>query len=642
MLSRSFNWSAVGSVAVAILAFLALNLLGQQVLFKYRLDLTDHGLYTLSDGTREILENLNEPIVLKFFVSRSELLQTPGFNAYIGRIEELLFEYSRISNGQIEVRVIDPEPFSEAEDLAVGHGIGRIPTQDGAGAYLGLVGTNSVDDTRTISLFLPEREELLEYDLTRLVYQLDGRERKKVGVISTLPVHGSGGGFSQGSVPPQPPWAFLLRLDSFFDLSLLLPDDEQLPEELDVLVVIHPLRFSDRLQYEIEQFALSGKSVLILVDPFSEVLSSMLGDAPQASLVKTGSHMNTVTKQWGVSLVEDKIVGDLPISARVLEGDGSSGKTIDYPVWMNVQPNQLNPTDPVTAQLGNITMGTAGVLDVQEYSGLVIEPLIQTSTSAKLYDYDEFTSTTNIRQLVEGYQEGGEELVMAVRISGEAKTAFPGGVPETESDNEGQLEPKPQIMEGNINVVMVADTDFLLDRFWVQQEQVLNQTIAVETASNGDLIHNAVDNLLGDDNLIGVRSRGSYFRPFHRFHQIRQAADQEYLDHETQLLEELKRLENLLVDLQPDTQSQGQSRILTDRQREELKQIRERQIEIRERLREVQHNLVKDITQVENRITVINVTAVPLLVILVAIYIGLFGSKRRGRKLLLKVGQTEA
>ncbi len=637
MRSVNFYSTGVGSVIAAILVFLVLNLVGQQFLSKYRIDLTEHRLYTLSRGTEIILNQLKEPIQLKFFVSRSELLQTPGFNAYIGRIEEFLNEYARLSGDRISLRMIEPEPFSEAEDLAVGHGLSRIPMQDGSSAYLGLVGTNSVDETRTISLFLPEREELLEYDLTRMIYQLAGKKRKVVGVISTLPIQGSGGGVGPGAAPQQPPWSFLIRLDSFFDLQLLLPSDDQLPDDLDMLMLIHPKGYSDQLLYEIDQFALGGKSVLVFVDPFSEILSSMLSRQVQSAPFDTGAELNRLTANWGVTLQDRKIVGDLPIAARVLEGDGSSGKTIDYPVWMNIQPEQLNPNDPITSQLGNVILATAGVLEIEQNPGLKIETLMSTSSSAKLYDHEEFSATNNIRQLLEDYQEGGEQWVMAARISGIATTSFPDGPPNLE-DGIGDTDiDVSQVTEGTINAVVVADTDLLHDRFWIQQQQVFNQTVAFATASNGELIHNAVDNLAGDNSLIGVRSRGSYFRPFHRIQKIRQAAEQQYLANEIKLLDELESVESLLLNLQSDNQNEGKERIVTDAQREELKRMRASQIEIRKKLRDVQHRLGKDINRLETIITILNVFAVPLIVALIALYMGVVGWKLRGRRLSLKV-----
>lgn len=636
MRSVSLSWAGVSSVAVAILVFFAVNLVGHQVLSKYRIDLTEHRLYSLSEGTERLLARLDEPIVLKFFVSRSEFSKMPGFNAYIGRIERLLHEYARLSNGMVTVVTIEPEAFSESEDTAVGHGLTRVPDGQGNSAYLGLVGSNSIDDTRTISFFVPEREELLEYDLTRLIYQLNGRERKVVGVISNLPVQGTGGGFAPGAMPPQP-WSFLVRLESFFDLRMLSPAGQSLPEDLDMLVVIHPGGFSERLVYEIDQFAIGGKSVLIFVDPFSETLAAM----PQGSVpvpdVSTGADLNAITQNWGVTLRSGKIVGDLPIAARVVQGQDATGKAIPYPVWMNVQPDQFNVRDPITSQLGNVIMATAGVLEIKPESGLEIETLIETSASAKLYDYETFSTVTNVRQLLEDYQEGGERMVMGVRISGTAASAFPQGYMETDNTRGDKDVTASHKAKGVINAVVVSDTDLLHDRFWIERRQMFNQTIAIATVSNGDLVHNAVENLAGDSSLIGIRSRGGYFRPFKKFQHIQRVAEQQYLVHETRLLEELERIETVLVDFQSGKERGDGTRILTDVQRDELENIRSTQLDIRQQLRDVRHRLGKEINQLETTITVINMFATPLLVTMIAVYMGIFGWRRRGRGVLRQV-----
>ena len=629
------NWSNIGAVSTAILFFLVLNLMGSELLSRYRIDLTDNKLYTLSEGTVRILKNLREPVQLTYFVSKTELLELPGINAYADRVEDLLNEYKRLSDGRISLRTVEPQLYSEEEDLAVGHGLQGIPVGGGNFAYLGLIGTNSLDDTETISVFFPEREELLEYDLTKLVVQLADRERKTIGVISSLPIQGTGG-FSPNPAGQSPPWTFFVQLNNFFDVQLLSSSDEELPDDLDILVLIHPQNLSDRLLYNIDQFVLDGNSLVVLVDPFSEILSAILGSLPQMPSLNTGSNLNSLMKNWGITLVEDKIVGDLPIAARVLEGDGSSGETIDYPVWMNIQPEQLSPDDVVTSQLGNIIMATAGTFETDAESSLVIEPLIKSSTAAKLYDYEEFSSITSIRKLLEGYLEGGEQLLMAARISGEAATAYPQGAPPSAKDIEEKIEPS-QILKGQVNAIVVADTDFLHDRFWIRNQQLLGQTITFADASNGELIFNAIDNLSGDNNLIGVRSRGSYFRPFQRMQEIRQAAEQQYRQHELQLLEELKRTDNLLVDYGANQNSEQGERILTDDQREEIKRALQNKLEIRRELREVQRNLGMDIQQLETNIILLNVLVVPLFVAIFGVLAVTFGARRRQRKLVLDI-----
>ena len=334
-----------------------------------------------------------------------------------------------------------------------------------------------------------------------------------------------------------------------------------------------------------------------------------------------------------------KIVGDLPISARVLEGDGSSGRTINYPVWMNIQPEQLNPHDVVTAKLGNLIFATAGVLEINGELATEITPLIRTSESAKLYDVGFFNSVSSIRDLLDGYEEGNQQWPMAVRIRGRASTAFQNGSPNEESETSTEVNSE-HLASGEINVIMIADTDFLHDRFWVRTQQSFGQTLLYAEASNGELINNALDNLSGDNRLLGIRTRGRSFRPFVLTQRIRQEAEQKYLQHEKQLQEELQRVEEFLANFVQENGESSAEIIITDEQRQEIKELRETHLSIRRQLREVQHNLVKDIQQLENRLVLLNLLVVPSLLAIVGALICTFGVRRRDRRLALRISES--
>ena len=600
--------AVAGSVILAIVLFLTINLVSAHLLARFKLDLTENRLYSLSEQTVSTLQTLTEQIDLTLFLTRSELLNIPGIGSYASRVQDLLREFERLSKGNITVSVVDPRPFSETEDLAVGHGLQGIPLQIGTKLYFGLVATNSIDGTQVIPHFFLEREELLEYDLMRLILLLDGRTRKKVGLISSLPVQGSGGPLA-GTASQQRPWTFFTQLNEIFDVELLSPSIDTLPDDIEMLFLLHPRNLSDSLLYAIDQFVLRGNSLLLAVDPFSEVLSSILNSTTLSEL-DTGSDLNRLTTEWGVTLKRDVIVGDLPIAARVLEGDGSSGRTIDYPVWMNIQPNQLNPQDVVTAKLGNLTLATTGVFEIAPELSTDITPLIRTSKSAKLYSTEQFTQVSEIRELLEDYQEGNQQWVMAARVRGPASSAFPDGIPPSEGVDASPDNHQHQL-EGDINVIVIADTDFLHDRFWVRTQQSLGQTLFFAEASNGELVNNAIDNLSGDNRLLGVRTRGRSFRPFVVTQIIRQAAEQKYLKHEQELQQELGRIETFLTDFAATREGSSAEIIITEEQAAEVKQIRDSQISIRRQLREVQHNLVKDIQLLENRLTLLNLLTVP-------------------------------
>ena len=626
--------AVAGSVILAIVLFLTINLVSAHLLARFKLDLTENQLYSLSEQTVSTLQTLTEQINLTLFLTRSELLNIPGIGSYASRVEDLLREFERLSKGNITVSVVDPRPFSETEDLAVGHGLQGIPLQIGTKLYFGLVATNSIDGTQVIPHFFLEREELLEYDLMRLILLLDGRTRKKVGLISSLPVQGSGGPLA-GTASQQRPWTFFTQLNEIFDVELLSPSIDTLPDDIEMLFLLHPRNLSDSLLYAIDQFVLRGNSLLLAVDPFSEVLSSILNSTTLSEL-DTGSDLNRLTTEWGVTLKRDVIVGDLPIAARVLEGDGSSGRTIDYPVWMNIQPNQLNPQDVVTAKLGNLTLATAGVFEIDPELSTDITPLIRTSKSAKLYSTEQFTQVSEIRELLEDYQEGNQQWVMAARVRGPASSAFPDGIPPSEGVDTSPDNHQHQL-EGDINVIVIADTDFLHDRFWVRMQQSLGQTLFFAEASNGELVNNAIDNLSGDNRLLGVRTRGRSFRPFVVTQIIRQAAEQKYLKHEQELQQELGRIETFLTDFAATREGSSAEIIITEEQAAEVKQIRDSQISIRRQLREVQHNLVKDIQLLENRLTLLNLLTVPCLLAVAGGLMCTLGARRRERRLAFQI-----
>ncbi len=625
----------MATIVLVIALFLAVNVLSAQLLTRFRLDLTENRLYTLSEQVISTLESLDEPISLRLFISRSEVLNSPGLSTYASRVEDLLREFEQLSNGRITYSIVDPEAFSEAEDTAVGYGLQGIPLASGGAFYFGLVASNSTDGVQTIPHFFLEREELLEYDLVRLIVQLDGRLRKKIGLLSSLPIQGAGG-LPAGARSPQNPWTFFLQLNEIFDVKLLSPSIDALPDDIEMLFLLHPRNLSDGLLYEIDQFVMKGNSLLLVVDPHSEALSSILAST-QLSEHDAGSNLNQLTDHWGVVVKTGKIVGDLPIAARVLEGDGSSGRTIDYPVWMNVQPEQLNPLDVVTAKLGNLIFATAGILEINADLKTDITTLIRTSESAKLYDVSEFRQISSVRELSENYQEGRQRWPLAVRIGGRAVSAFAAGPPAEAGSLEASQAHATHIESGEINVIVIADSDFLQDRFWVRTHQIRGRTLQFAEASNGEFIHNAIDNLSGANSLIGVRTRGRSFRPFVRTQQIRRAAEQKYRQHEEKLHEELKRIEEFLANFQEHRSESTGKLIISDREREEVKRLRENQISIRAQLREVRHNLVKDIQQLEKRLLLLNVLAVPLLLAVAGTAVCTIGVKKRGRRLAVRI-----
>ncbi len=618
--------SIIATVAVAGIVFLIVNLIANEVLSKYRIDLTELSLYSPSEGSEFLLQNLSEPINLDLFVSKSRLIEFPGLHLYTRRVESVLRNYSRLANGMISFRLIDPEPYSNEEDLAIRNGLRGVPGNSGESLYFGLVGSNAVDDIEIIPFFLPEREELLEYELTQLIAKLNSRKQKSIGVISSIPI------FEAGNRNDS--WAIYQQLTNFFDVNLLSASEKEIPNDLDMLVLIHPINFSEEMLYEIDQFVLSGKAILILVDPFSEVIASSLREIAPSSKIIPKSDLNDLTQNWGVKLVDDKIIGDVSIAARVVNPRSSTREAVDYPIWMNIQPEQLNSEDVVTSKIGNIKMGTPGVLELNSKEGIDAVPLISTTAEAKLYDSEEFSNLKDVRDLVRDYQPLGKNMVIAARVRGYANSAFP----DRNSDAKGESgSDQAHIARGAVNAIVIADTDFLHNRFWLETQDLLGQLIVLVQASNGELVINSINNLANNNALIGIQSRGGYLRPFVRLQEIRQAAEQRYREKEARLARELEKIETSLAEFQAG-ESNSQSRsILTREQQQELKQIQTTRSEIRAELREVRRNLDRDIQNLKQNVILINSILAPLMVVFVGFYVAAYGSKNRDRKLLREV-----
>ncbi|NKB82411.1 MAG: hypothetical protein GKS05_11090 [Nitrospirales bacterium] len=613
-------------IVLALTLFFSVNVLSNMVLKSARLDLTEHSLFTLSDGTRNILRTLDEPITLRLYLSKKLATSLPGINSYATRVEELLEEFEQAAGGNLTLFVIDPEPFSEEEDRAVGYGLQGVPVTNGNTLfYFGLAGSSSTDKEETIPFFQPDREEFLEYDLAKLVYQLAHPKQKTVGLISSLPLDGGptnplmpGGGGGQ-------PVMIMDQIRQLFEVQTLQTDITDIPESVDVLMIVHPKHFSDPTLYAIDQFVLKGGRALVFVDPHAESDRGTPNPMnPMAAMqAPKNSDLSKLFTAWGVELTSGKVVGDLPLARKVNFRNQSRMQVIDYPVWIDLPPSHLNQEDIVTGQLPNLTMATAGILQKTKESTTELIPLIESDTAAMQIDVARLQFLTDANSLLRSYHPEDERFTMAARLTGSVKTAFPNGQPSSKKDDDpNALVSKDENLNTNthvteshepINVIVVADTDLLQDRFWVQVQSFLGQRIGFPTAGNGSFVTNALDNLTGSNDLISVRNRGSFSRPFTHVRAIQQEAEQRFRQKEQRLQERVKTTERKLQELQ-QKDPEGGALILTQEQQEEIALFRENLLQTRKELRAVQHELQKDIESLEGIIKFMNIGLVPLII----------------------------
>jgi ABC-type uncharacterized transport system involved in gliding motility auxiliary subunit len=614
--------SGTGLILAAILA-VGVIILANTTLTSERLDLTQNKLFTLSQGTVNIIKSLKEPISLDFYFSRKSLVDYPQLMTYASRVRDLLGEYAALSNGKIKLTVIEPEPFSEAEDDAVANGLRGIAVNTaGDRAYLGLVGTNSTDDKETIPFFQVSRESSLEYDITKLVYNLAHPDKRVVGVISSLPLFGA-----KTAEGESKPWAIIDAMKEFFEVKNLGTNVKKI-SGVKVLMVVHPKQLSDQTLYAIDQYVLGGGKAMIFVDPLAEHDRTKPDPDHSYTLPKMDSYMKKLFDAWGIEMLQQKIAGDANAAMRVQARGPRGPQTTTYLPWLKLDKSNLNRKDFATSELQTINMATAGILEKKKDATVTFTPLIETSKDSMEVERDLILFQRDPNIIMNNFKAGGKKLVLAARLSGKVKTAFPDGPPPSGKDDKGEKDTTPEIKEGDINAIVVADTDILADMFWTRKQSFFGVNIPQTIADNGKFVVNSLENLSGNTDLISLRSRGDYERPFVVVEKIRRKAEDQFREREQQLQNKLKETEKKIAELQKQATG-GENVILSPEQKSEIERFRQDQITTRKELRAVQHNLQKDIEHLGSVLKFINIGLAPLLIALLAVGAGLYRHRKR-------------
>jgi ABC-type uncharacterized transport system involved in gliding motility auxiliary subunit len=610
---------------LAIILFLAVNVLAGALLKASRLDLTEDGLFTLADGTKEVLRAIEEPIDLRFYYSKRLDELGPYFASYAGRVDELLTEYQRLSNGRIRVERLDPQPFSPEEDLAVAEGLQGLPVHDdGTQAYFGLSGRNSTDDDEVLAYLAPERGDFLEYDLTRMIYDLAHPEKPLVAVLGDLPLMGNQANpfnrFDQAK-----PWMVLDAMFQFFDVRFLGGDVDRIDDNVEILMLAQPQQLDDATLYAIDQFVMRGGRVLAFVDPFSEVMASANPAAsPDASAIDA---LAPLLASWGVSIEPHEVVGDAMAAQRVNAVVNGREAVIQYLPWLMFGKGNLAQDDIVTADLERITLNSAGAIRQSDGATTTLEPLIVSSPQAMAIEDARLRMAPDPAGLIADFVPSGEAMTLAARVTGAVASAFPDGPPEGADETlaKGHLAKA----SAPLNLILVADSDLLSDHTWVRQQNLLGREILVPLANNGDLALNALENLGGSQALIGLRGRGLSVRPFEVVEAMAQDAEIRFRAKEQELLGKIAATQDKIEALQQEEQSRGV--VLTAEQQAEIDDFRAEMIGLRQELRAVQRSLRQDVENLATRVKVLNIWTVPILVALFAIGLALVRKIRAAR-----------
>jgi ABC-type uncharacterized transport system involved in gliding motility auxiliary subunit len=608
---RKTGFGVGGLFALAAL-FLGVVMLANFGLPGLRLDLTQNHLYTLSPGTQRVVADLKEPVNLYFFFSREAAdKQAPLLLPYAARVREFLQELAARSGGKVRVTLVDPQPFSEDEDRAGEYGLQPLQTGNGAEPlYFGLAGTNSTDGRAAIPSFQGDREEFLEYDVAKLVHDLGTTKKPVIGLLSSLDMQGQ---FNPMTGAMGEPWPILSQIEQLFTLRNLAGAPDHIDPDVDVLMIVQPKNLAPPTLYAIDQFVMRGGRVLLFVDPLSG--ADTAGQDPSnpmaAAMANHSSTLEPLLTGWGVNYDPTQVIGDLTLGLEV-RASAEAAPTRHIGI-LGLHHDDMDPKDVITAALDTLNLATAGFLQQRPGAKTSFEPLLLSSTQAAPIPALRFSELADPATLRDGFKPTGRRYALAARITGDLDSAYPAGAPAQPKPGSGPPASHLSKTRSPANIVIVADTDMLLDYLWVQTREVFGQRFSQAFASNGDFVANALDNLGGSSALISIRGRTSFSRPFQRIEALRRQADDRLRSKALELQAELRQTEAKLTELQGKREDQS-SLVLSPEQEEELKRFTAEKNRARKELRETQRGLDVDIDRLESILKILNILLMPLLV----------------------------
>ena len=655
MTKIKFLFSGTGLLTVAVALLVSVGLIS--ALPSIRIDLTEDDLFSLADGTRNIVSGLEEPIELLFFYSESATEDQPQIRSYGTRVQELLREIVIASGGNLVLSIVDPEPFSEEEDLATQYGVQPVPvTQGGQGIYFGLVAVELDNEkapalrvSETMPLIRPDQEQFLEYEFMQLVTRVANPDLKVVGLLTTLDIDG---GFDPMTGQATQQWMITDYIRQLYDLRRIETDTEIIEEDVDILMIVHPEGLSEQTLYAIDQHVMRGGETFVFLDPTAD---SMVSRSERGSMIPAGmrSDLPGLLEAWGVDYASDKVLTDNTLALRVQMGQGS--RPVAHIGMIGANRTALAGDDIITRRLENLNLSSVGALAPRDGATTRFEPLIQSSSDAMLMNASLLEDVLDPSVLFDEFVSANERYTIAARVSGVISSAFPEGRPvsgnaaadtseeEIEADDgndsdEARIEKANSdsaTVEGHLtrtsgetNILLFADTDVLTDRLWVQVAQFMGQRIPQPYANNGDFVINALDNLSGGADLVSIRSRGRYSRPFERVVKLQREADDRLRTEEAALLERLAETEEQLAALNTDEGGQllGQ---LTPEIQTEIDRFNAELLDTRRSLRDVQFQLTADIEALGSNLKWFNTAAIPMLLTVIALFMSLTRARRR-------------
>jgi ABC-type uncharacterized transport system involved in gliding motility auxiliary subunit len=621
--NQAFLYSAAGLAALAVL-LVAFNFLASTAAL--RADLTDGNLYTLSEGTRKILKKLDAPVKLRLYVSKGESAMPVQLRSFAQRVEDVVREFKSVAGANLVIEKYNPKPDSDEEDAAQLDGVESQQLGSGETFYLGL-SVSQLDRKQAIAAISPQRERLIEYDLIRAIARVATPDKPVLGLMSALPVLGER--FNPMTRQSSEPWVLANELKRDFNVKAVNMTAESIDPGIKVLLVVHPRDIGEKTEYSLDQFVLRGGKLIAFVDPFMFFDQQPNPMMPMQQQQGTSSSLPALFKAWGVAMDPGKVIADITFA--------SGGGQRYTPTVLSLNRTALNREDVTTSQIESLLYAFGGAFSVKPVEGLKLTELIRSSATSMLVD--NAVASVSGDAATKGFEPGGKSLPLALRLTGKFKTAFPEGLkpdePATPSAKGVRpADPKPaaapQLKESAAenSVILVADADMLADGAAVDIQTVFGQRVVVPSNGNLNLAQNMVEQLFAGDDLIGLRSRASGFRPLTVIREMEAQAQQQYFGKIQALEKELQQTSEKIQALQKPRADAKSAQILSPEQQAELESFRKRVVETRRDLKELRKNLRQDAESLQFWTKVANIALMPLLVAILGLA---FAAARRKR-----------
>jgi ABC-type uncharacterized transport system involved in gliding motility auxiliary subunit len=625
----------VAAVVAVLVILVAVNVLGN--FLKFRGDLTENKIYTLSPGTKKILDKLDTPVEIRFYYSKDNSSMPVPLRTYAQEIEDLLSEYQQAGHGKIQVVKLDPKPDSDAEDSARLDGVQGQTTAanlTGDRIYLGLA-VSCLDAKTAISFLSPDRETLLEYDISRAISSVVNPKKVVVGVMSALPVLGRAATpmMMMQQQRGSDPWVFVQELKQNYTVREVPLTAEKIDDDISVLLVAFPKGITESAQFAIDQFMLRGGKMVALLDPFSFVDAQMSGQQGMMRGETYSANLDKLLKTWGLEFTASKVVADPNLATRIQRQNSSAESDMTV---LTISGDTINKSDPLGASTSDLLLPFAGAFTGTPVSGLKEEVLVSSTPQAGLVDANmAMLGGEGARKF---YKPGNTPLAMAIRLSGKFKTAFPEGKPAAANPTPTpaasptpSATPTPTYLKEGANegvAVLIGDSDFAFDQIAGREQQMLNQVVFTPTNGNINLIESSVELLAGDSNLMSIRSRTSANRPFVVVNKMEAAAQDKYQSKIDELEAGLTQARQKLSELQSSKQADQRS-VLSPEQQGEIKKFQENEAQIDKQLKQVRKELRQEIDSLQNWLKWLNIALMP--VVVTCIGLGLAFFKKRSR-----------